>query len=347
MYQFSTASKPDKSNTSSLILKVCKVWMEPAVTSDELPCPYMNGNNSALPDPSMEPAVTSDELPCPHINGNNSAVPDPSVSSSEGDRLCESIEAWKQTAALASERYAEARQRQLVNERRDREELRKRWLDAQENKRSRKTGKRKKIVNEPESSANISPSLQQSTPVHCHDGQRHRDSNVGGHEEWRQGFRLSEDRGAPNIPRESSVAYINYPQSGTIFSPGMMMPVVQQQSSIGMVPSFPVEYFPRSATYPVDPYSANDEMSSSRRGQFISMEKTPDSSAFVSSAMSSTFAVDLSLGRGYPSMELQQFVPSYDCVSAGLLQSQQAECSAFDPIPYGCDGRHNPSIYPT
>ena len=65
--------------------------------------------------------VISSQFSYSHSISRSSRVP-----TSDGDRLRASMEAWKRSAAIASERYEEARQRQIAVERDDRQELRKR-----------------------------------------------------------------------------------------------------------------------------------------------------------------------------------------------------------------------------
>ncbi|KAJ1346778.1 hypothetical protein KIN20_001677 [Parelaphostrongylus tenuis] len=239
------------------------------------------------------------------------------------------MEAWKRSAALASERYSEARQRQIAAERDDRNELRKRWLEEEAKKRAESLGKQKEAINGCGLSGNMPPPLYQSTPlVNSRDRKRHH-SNDYGFEEWRQSFRLIEGPGSSEMRKTSSDSYINYPQPGMGFSPGMMMPGMQQQSCKGMMPSFPpTGSFPNSAvSYPT---------------QRMMVPPTHGCSP-----MPSTSTADLSLGQRYPSMNLPQFPSSSDCIPSGSLQSQQAQFLAADPTPYSCDMRPSSSMCPT
>ncbi|PIO62269.1 MamL-1 domain protein [Teladorsagia circumcincta] len=139
------------------------------------------------------------QSPSSTLNNGNASTPDPpvssSASSSDADRLRASMEAWKRTAAIASERYSEARQRQIAAEREDRHELRKRWLEEEAKKRAESVGKQKDAMSGGNVSSNMPPPLYQSTPINNRDRKRHLDNNDYGHEEWRQGFRMMEGGG--------------------------------------------------------------------------------------------------------------------------------------------------------
>ncbi|EPB73718.1 MamL-1 domain protein [Ancylostoma ceylanicum] len=172
----------------------------------------------------MQVALMSGQSPSSTLNGNAS-TPDPPVPSSDGDRLRASMEAWKRSAALASERYGEARQRQIAAERDDRQELRKRWLEEEAKKRAESVGKHKDVMSTNTLTPNMPPPLYQSTPINNRDSRkRHLDTNDYGHEEWRQGFRMMEGCGMSDMTKSSADDYPNmtYPPSGAGFYPGMM-----------------------------------------------------------------------------------------------------------------------------
>uniref|UniRef100_A0A0K0DHY1 MamL-1 domain-containing protein n=1 Tax=Angiostrongylus cantonensis TaxID=6313 RepID=A0A0K0DHY1_ANGCA len=308
----------------------------------------------------MQMAVMPGHSPSSSMEGEKaSAAPEPPVSSSDGDRLRASMEAWKRSAALASERYGEARQRQIAAERDDRNELRKRWLEEEAKKRAESVVKQKEAINGCSLSGNMPPPLYQSTPINNRDRKRHHDSNDYGHEEWRQGFRLMEGSATSEMSKTSTDTYINYPQTGIGLSPGMMMPGMHQQSNKGMIADYPTRPFPSSASYPLNSYSANDGMSSSTTEQFFPLERAPRfcegtfqtqcvvPSTLCCSPMPSTSTADLSLSQRYHSMELPQFPTSSDCIHAGSLRPQQTQFPSNDPAACGCDMRPSSSMCPT
>ncbi|KAK6025659.1 MamL-1 domain protein [Ostertagia ostertagi] len=272
----------------------------------------------------MQVAMMPGQSPSSTLNNGNASTPDPpvssSASSSDADRLRASMEAWKRTAAIASERYSEARQRQIAAEREDRHELRKRWLEEEAKKRAESVGKQKDGLSGGNVSSNMPPT----------DRKRHLDNNDYGHEEWRQGFRMMEGSGMPEISKASADMYGNmgYHTPNGSFYPGMMMHEMQQQGKGVMVgfsspsaPSFRGNSFPTSQTV---------------------------SSSVACSPMPSTSTADAStLGQRFPSMELPQFPISTDSTPVIQQQSQQAQFSTSDSTPYSCGMRPSPSMCPT
>ncbi|VDO75170.1 unnamed protein product [Heligmosomoides polygyrus] len=294
----------------------------------------------------MQDAMMHGQSPSSTLNNGNSSTPDPpvsscsSASSSDSDRLRASMEAWKRTAAIASERYSEARQRQIAVEREDRHELRKRWLEDEAKKRAESVGKQKD------------------------DRKRHLDTNDYGHDEWRQGFRMMEGSSMTEVSKASADMYGNmtYPVPNGNFYPGMMMSDMQMRNK-GMMPGFPTPGFPSNASYPAGSYAANGGTPQAQNGPFPMSKSTPNfcansfpttqtSSAMGCSPMPSTSTADAStgasLGPRFPSMELPQFPISTDSTPAiPQQQSQQGQFSTSDSTPYGCGMRPSPSMCPT
>nr|CDJ94882.1 unnamed protein product [Haemonchus contortus] len=313
----------------------------------------------------MQVAMMPGQSPSSTLNNGNASTPDPPVSSSatssDADRLRASMEAWKRTAAIASERYNEARQRQIVAEREDRLELRKRWLEEEAKKRAENVGKQKNDLSGSNVSSNMPPPLYSSTPINTRDRKRHLDNNDYGHEEWRQGFRMMEGSGVSEISKSSTDMYGNMPYhtpNGT-FYPGMMMPEMQHQGK-GAMHGFPGPGFPNGASYPHGSYppngalpAPNGHFSSSKstpnfRGNSFATPQTASSSSVSCSPMPSTSTADGStMGQRYPSMELPQFPISADSTPVIQQQSQQNQFSTSDSTPYSCGMRPSPSMCPT
>uniref|UniRef100_A0A7I4YGZ5 Trithorax group protein osa n=1 Tax=Haemonchus contortus TaxID=6289 RepID=A0A7I4YGZ5_HAECO len=313
----------------------------------------------------MQVAMMPGQSPSSTLNNGNASTPDPPVSSSatssDADRLRASMEAWKRTAAIASERYNEARQRQIVAEREDRLELRKRWLEEEAKKRAENVGKQKNDLSGSNVSSNMPPPLYQSTPINTRDRKRHLDNNDYGHEEWRQGFRMMEGSGVSEISKSSTDMYGNMPYhtpNGT-FYPGMIMPEMQHQGK-GAMHGFPGPGFPNGASYPHGSYppngalpAPNGHFSSSKstpnfRGNSFATPQTASSSSVSCSPMPSTSTADGStMGQRYPSMELPQFPISADSTPVIQQQSQQNQFSTSDSTPYSCGMRPSPSMCPT
>ncbi|KJH49171.1 MamL-1 domain protein [Dictyocaulus viviparus] len=282
----------------------------------------------------MPMAAIHGQSPTSTVSGDTSTstTDPPTASFSDGDRLRASMEAWKRSAALASERYGEARQRQIAAERDDRYELRKRWLEEEAKKRAESLGKQKEVANNCNVSTNMPPPLYQSTPVNNRDRKRHFDSNDYGHEEWRQEFRMME----------------------IIFK----MPGMQQQSCKNMMTGFPTGSFQSSGSYTVDPYPSNNGMASSigqyqlpeRASKFCSdayLNQPVASSTFACSPMPSTSTADLPLRQGYPSADIPQFSNTSDSVATGSLQSHEPKLPVPDAAIHCCDGRPSTSTCPT
>ncbi|EYC25080.1 hypothetical protein Y032_0012g1688 [Ancylostoma ceylanicum] len=309
----------------------------------------------------MQVALMSGQSPSSTLNGNAS-TPDPPVPSSDGDRLRASMEAWKRSAALASERYGEARQRQIAAERDDRQELRKRWLEEEAKKRAESVGKHKDVMSTNTLTPNMPPPLYQSTPINNRDSRkRHLDTNDYGHEEWRQGFRMMEGCGMSDMTKSSADDYPNmtYPPSGAGFYPGMMMPGMQQQPMKGVGPGFSPAAFPTSVTYTGGSFPTNASVPSVPNGQFPSSKSTPSfrGGPFPSqgsvpppmtcTSLPSTSTADSSLNQRFPSMELPQFPISSDSTPALPQPQQQTQFSGPDSTPYNCGMRPSPSMCPT
>ncbi|VDL80067.1 unnamed protein product [Nippostrongylus brasiliensis] len=288
------------------------------------------------------------------MNNGNASTPDPPVSSSsssstsDGDRLRASMEAWKRTAAIASERYSEARQRQIAAEREDRHELRKRWLEEEAKKRAESAGKQKDVIGGNNMSA-MPPPLYQSTPINNRDRKRHLDANDYGHEEWRQGFRMMEGPNMADMSKTNSdmCGGMNYPVPNGSFYPGMMMPEMHQ-SGKGGLPNFPNAHFANGAPYPPSSYH-NGGPPPAQSGHFPPSKSTPNfrTASFPTSQTPSSSMGDVSLGQRYPSMELPQFPMSSESTPAVPQQSQQAQFSSSESNTYGCGMRPSPSMCPT
>ncbi|KAK6059278.1 MamL-1 domain protein [Cooperia oncophora] len=312
----------------------------------------------------MQVAMMPGQSPSSTLNNGNASTPDPPVSSSaalsDADRLRASMEAWKRTAAIASERYSEARQRQIAAEREDRHELRKRWLEEEAKKRAESVGKQKDALSGHSAPSAMPPPLYQSTPINNRDRKRHLDNNDYGHEEWRQGFRMMEGSGMSDISKTSADMYGSMPYhtpNGT-FYPGMMMPEMQQQTK-GVMLGFPSPAFPNGSSYPPGSYSSNGGLSAPN-GHFPTSKSTPSfrgnsfstsqgavSSSVACSPMPSTSTADCSsLGQRFPSMELPQFPISTDSTPV-IHQQSQTQFSTSDSTPYSCGMRPSPSMCPT
>ncbi|ETN72570.1 MamL-1 domain protein [Necator americanus] len=308
----------------------------------------------------MQVAMMPGQSPSSTLNGNAS-TPDPPVPTSDGDRLRASMEAWKRSAAVASERYGEARQRQIAAERDDRQELRKRWLEEEAKKRAENVGKHKDGMSNNLTSS-MPPPLYQSTPINNRDNRkRHLDTNDYGHEEWRQGFRMMEGCGMPDMSKTSTDMYSNmsYPPAGAGFYPGMMMPGMRQQSVKNVGPGFSPAPFPNNGAYPAGSFPPNNSLPNAANGQFPSSKSTPSfqgssfsapntaPSTMSCSSMPSTSTADSILSQRFPSMELPQFPVSSDSTPTLPQPPQQTQFSGSDSTSYNCGMRPSPSMCPT
>ncbi|KAK5983248.1 hypothetical protein GCK32_016176 [Trichostrongylus colubriformis] len=232
------------------------------------------------------------------LSNGNASTPDPPVSctasSSDADRLRASMEAWKRTAAKATERYSELRQRQIAAERKDRHELRKRWLEEEAKKRTENMGKQKAGLSGSTASSNMPPPLSQLTPISNRDRKHHLDNNDYGHEEWRQGFRMMEGSGTPKITKTSTDMYggLAYHTPDGTFYPGMMMHEMEQRVKGAMLgfPGGPI--FSNGASCPPGSYTANGGVPPPNK-RFPSSKSTPNfhgKSFSTSQAVSSSVA---------------------------------------------------------
>ncbi|KAK6016839.1 MamL-1 domain protein [Ostertagia ostertagi] len=288
----------------------------------------------------MQVAMMPGQSPSSTLNNGNASTPDPpvssSASSSDADRLRASMEAWKRTAAIASERYSEARQRQIAAEREDRHELRKRWLEEEAKKRAESVGKQKDGLSGGNVSSNMPP-----------DRKRHLDNNDYGHEEWRQGFRMMEGSGMPEISKASADMYGNmgYHTPNGSFYPGMMMHEMQQQGK-GVMVGFSSPVFPNGTSYPPGSYPPNGGLPAAN-GHFPSSKSAPSfrgnsfptsqtvSSSVACSPMPSTSTADAStLGQRFPSMESFNLPISLDSTPVFKQQAHKGHYIPSGLTPY-------------